>query len=654
MSHRRQLAAIMFTDIEGYTAIMQQDEQRAIDLKNRHREVLQHAHKQFDGHVIQFYGDGTLSIFQSAVQAVQCALTMQEAFCRSPRIPVRIGLHIGDVIFDDEHVVGDGVNLASRIESLSVAGSVLLSDKVNDEIRNHPELTTISVGTYQFKNIKRLVEVFALNHDGLVKPEPGSLEGKTESKKNSTPEKAKRIPAKSIAVLPFVNISNDPEQDYFSHGIAEEILNSLSNVSDLKVAGRTSSSQFNRNLIGLREIGEKLGVKTILEGSVRKQGNRIRITIQLVNVNDGFHLWSEKYDRNMDDIFAIQDEVALAVTQKLKVTLGEKDRARITKKYTQNTEAYELYLKGRFHLNRRGAPIITGMHYFQLAMDIDPGFALAYTGFADASMMAALYGMVQPRQIATKAKQCAETALQMDPLLSEPYCSLGLYYTILEWDWLNAEKNFLKAIELNPDYVQAHFWYGFNYLACVRRDFEKAEKHGRIAIELEPLNSICFGVYGAILHTAGKFKEAIAACKKGIELDRNSYICHLYKGLAYLILQEYDEAIDSFTYLMKISNNHHFAQNALLLTYCRMGKITEAQILLDDLKARLEKEYIGTAITGLSASILGDIDEAIDYFEKAYYDRDPALLTLKYEHQVPEALKSDPRFQQLLERIGFP
>ena len=301
MGQHRQLAAIMFTDIEGYTAIMQQSEQKAIGLKDRHREILQKEHQQFSGHIIQYYGDGTLSVFQSAVQAIQCALAMQQAFCQVPYVPVRMGLHIGDIIFDDNQIFGEGVNLASRIESLGVAGSVLISDKVNDEISNHPELKTVSVGVYQFKNIIREVEVFALDHEGLVKPVANSLAGKTEEKKESSLQRAKKnirqIQDKSIAVLPFVNMSNDPEQEYFSDGVAEEILNSLSNLKDLKVAGRTSSFQFKGKNIDLREIGEKLDVSTVLEGSVRKQGNFLRVTVQLINVDDGFHLWSEKCQR---------------------------------------------------------------------------------------------------------------------------------------------------------------------------------------------------------------------------------------------------------------------------------------------------------------------------------------------------------------------
>jgi len=654
MLHHRQLAAILFTDIEGYTTTMQQSEQKAIGQKDRHREVLKQAHKQFKGRIVQYYGDGTLSIFQSAVEAVQCALSMQQVFRQPPQVPVRMGLHIGDIIFDDEHVLGDGVNLASRIESLGIAGSVLLSDKVRDEIRNHPQLKTVSVGIYQLKNISRPVEVFALDHPGLVKPKPDSLKGKTEVKKDTALAPTRKIPAKSVAVLPFINISNDPEQDYFSTGIADEILNSLSNLKDLKVAGRTSSPQYNRENIGLREIGEKLGVKTILEGSVRKQGNRLRILVQLVNVSDGFHLWSQKYDRSMEDIFAIQDEVALAVTEKLKVTLLDKDRARITKNHTKNTEAYELYLKGRFYLNRRGGSIMTGMHYFQLAIDLDPGFALAYTGLADAGVMAAIYGLVPSKQVVYKVKQAAETALELDPHLTEPYCSLGAYYTIFEWNWVEAEKNFTKCIELNPGYTQAHYWYGLNYLAWVKHDPAAAEKQGRIVIELEPLSSICFGMYGAILHSSGKYQEALNACKTGIELDANSYICHLYKGWCYLALHQLNEAADAFSQLMKVSRRHHFSTNSLILTYYFMGKMEEARALLDELKSRPAEEYVGYASIALSVAFVDGVDEALVYLDKALEDRDPVLLTMKYNDLVSDALRADPRFQLLLEKIGFP
>ncbi|CAN5363173.1 hypothetical protein BH20BAC1_BH20BAC1_27560 [soil metagenome] len=259
---------------------------------------------------------------------------------------------MGDVVINEGNVFGDGVNLASRIESLGIAGSVLISDKVNDELRNQPAFKTLSMGVYNLKNIEREVEVFAIDHDGLTRPVPHSLTGKTGGKKVNPLDSF--IPEHSVAVLPFLNMSNDPEQEYFSDGISEEILNSLSHLKNLKVAGGTSSFQFKGTNIDLRELGKKLGVHTVLEGSVRKHKNQLRVTVQLINADDGFHLWSERYDREIEDIFTIQDEIALSVTEKLKVSLLETEVAALTNKPTNNEQAYDLYLKGRFFWNRRG------------------------------------------------------------------------------------------------------------------------------------------------------------------------------------------------------------------------------------------------------------------------------------------------------------
>lgn len=655
MAQTRQLAAIMFTDIEGYTAAMQHDEQKALLLKNRHRQVLQLRHQEYNGRIIQYYGDGTVSIFYSAVEAVQCALAMQREFCTGNKVPVRIGLHIGDIIFDEDQIFGDGVNLASRIESLGIAGSVLLSDKVYHEISNHPELNTIAVGTYQFKNVERPVEVYALNDKRIVVPRPYSLKGKTETPRPPVFQKPeKKVLGKSIAVLPFVNMSNDPDQEYFSEGVAEEILNSLSNIKNLQVAGRSSSFHFKSQNMDLRQIGQKLGVGTVLEGSVRKHGQRLRVTVQLTNVEDGFRLWSEKYDRNMDDLFAVQDEIAMAITEKLKVTLMEKDRTKMTRNHRQNREAYELYLKGRFYTNRRGASIITGIQCFKMAIDLDPSFALAHTGYADANLMAAFYGLVPAGQVIHKAKESAEKALQLDPNSCEPYCSLACYYACFAWNWQEAEKNFRKSIEINPRYTQAHYWYASLFLVWVTGDFAEAERHGRLAVDMEPLSAICYGMYGSVLHTTGKYQEALEVCNKGTELDAYSFVSHLFKGWALISLQRYDEALTTFEHLMNISNRHHFAHNSLVIALWLKGEKEKARVSMNELKERLVKEYIAYAVTGLAASYLGDLDDAFVYFERAFVDRDPMMLSLKYEHWVPDNLRADPRFGTLLQKIGYP
>ena len=657
MSQHRQLAAIMFTDIEGYTAIMQRDEDQAILLRDRHRDILQQKHSEFNGRVIQYYGDGTLSIFHSAVQAVECALQMQQIFCQAPNVPVRMGLHLGDIIINENHVFGDGVNLASRIESLSVAGAVLISDKIKDEIGNHPEFQTLSMGIYQLKNVERLVEVFALNNDGIVKPDLNKLYGKGQQvkpiKTPSVNKTAASFSRNSIAVLPFQNMSNDPDQEYFSDGVAEEILNSLSTLKQLKVAGRASSFQFRGIKRDLHEIGEKLGVKTVLEGSVRRQANRIRVTVQLVNIQDGYQLWSQRYDRNMDDIFAVQDEIALSITEKLKLTLLENEKRKV-RKNTENTEAYELYLKGRFYLNRRGGSILKGIKFFQLAVELDPDYALAHTGLADSYLLAASYGLVYPKDAGEKAKEAAETAIRLNPLLCEPYSSLGFYYTCFEWNWTMAEKFFKKSFEINSSYAQAHYWYGLDFLTWAAGDFEKAEKHGKIAIELEPLSSICYGMYAPMLHAQGKFHETISVCRRGTELDPYAFTCNLYEGLANIFLGNYNKGLEIFEKFMVLSNKHPFVAGALCITYCLMGEYEKAKYIYDDLVERSKTMYITYTMIGVSAGHLGYIDKAFEYFEKGLEARDPIILSLRFEHWMPSKVKEDPRFDEFIRKFNFP
>jgi adenylate cyclase len=255
-----------------------------------------------------------------------------------------------------------------------------------------------------------------------------------------------------------LNLSNDPEQKYFSEGVAEEILSALSNLLDLKVAGRTSSFQFQG-----KEVGRKVGVRHVLEGSVRKQGNRLRVTVQLVNVEDGFHLWSEKYERNLEDIFSIQDEIATAVTEKLKGTIQANGSGRTTQSYTQNPKAYELYLKGRFFINQRGASILTGIKYCQQALELDPSFALAHASYADGYLLTAFYGLMPPSDNG-QSPGSGRNGHPAGPRLCEPYCSLGFNYACCEWNWAEAEKNYWQSIALNLRYAQPHAWYGITYL----------------------------------------------------------------------------------------------------------------------------------------------------------------------------------------------
>lgn len=644
MSRRRQLAAIMFTDIVGYTSLMGEDEQKAFFLLRKNSQLQKDLIRKYEGTWIKELGDGLIASFYTATNAIFCAIALQQACSDIADLKLRIGIHLGEIIFEENDVFGDGVNIASRLQASAPISSIWISESVFNNIANKKEIKTKFIGEQQFKNVKQPLKIYEVNTEVNI----GAIYN--EYKKTFS----EPAPVKSIAVLPFSNMSNDPEQAYFSDGIAEEILNSLCHLKDLKVAGRMSSHQFKGKNIDFREVGEKLGVSTVMEGSVRKQGNMLRVTAQLINTADGYHIWSERYDRTTDDIFAIQEEIALALTEKLKITLFDNDRGRINRAHTLNTEAYELYLKGQFYMSRRGSFILNAISCFEKAKEIDPDFALAYVGFADANLLIASYGLAPSKPVMEKAKQAAEVALKIDPFLSNPHNSLGYYFTSSEWNWPEAKKNFLTSLELNPNNAEAHYRYGWNYLSWVEGNFEEAIKHGEISIKLEPLSSVCYGVYSLILHTAGKFEKALIAAKTGIELDAYSFLCRLTEGDCYRSLGRMDEAINSYELATKLSNRHAFAVNGLIWVHCELGNLQIANSLMNELKERSTKEYIPGTFTALSAAHLNNLEDAFYFLNRAFDDREPIILTLKNEHWVPKVLKEDIRFQNLISKIGLP
>lgn len=362
MKEIRMLAAIMFTDMVGYTALMQEDEKNAKILRDKHRDVLERLVSEHRGQILQYYEDGTLSIFGSAIEAAICGMKIQKELQEVPKVPLRIGIHAGDIVYDDEGVYGDGVNVALHIENISLPGSVLISEKINDELKNQKEVSSLYLGQYELKNVKQPTKIYALSNKGIVVPTPEQIEGKISG------------PDYSIAVLPFVNLSAEKDNEYFSDGITEELLNALAKVEGLSVTSRTSSFAFKGKNSDIREIGKKLGVKTVLEGSVRKYGDRVRVTAQLIDSENGYHKWSENYDKKLEDIFAVQDEIAVSIVDQLKKTMTlRKPSEGLVKVTTKNIDAYNLYLKGLFYWNK-WAPdfVLKAITHFEEATVICP------------------------------------------------------------------------------------------------------------------------------------------------------------------------------------------------------------------------------------------------------------------------------------------
>ena len=539
MESRRQLAAIMFTDITGYTALMQKDESLAMDLRNRHRDSFSRLHQEYDGEIVQYFGDGTLSIFKSSVHAVQCAIALQQEMQREPKVPLRIGIHTGDIIHTKEEIIGDGVNLASRIEALAKPGSILISDQLHFQIKNHG-IETQSQGWFELKNVTHPILIHAIRAPGIVVPSP-VLKEPTQSVKD-------RASTKSIAILPFVNMSNDQEQEYFCDGITEEIINSLSHLRSLKVIARTSAFMFKNKNEDIRKIGKQLNVETLLEGSVRKSGNRVRITSQLINAQDGSHFWSERYDREMKDIFEIQDEISLAIVDALKIELLGNEREKVVDNKTRNIDAYNLYLRGQFEWYKRTKKgMVESISLFEEALQIDPNYVLAQVGIASAYIAMCDWGVMNPRDALPRAREILQRAEQKNDQHSEIY-AVFCYYDLCSWD-LNAYRvHHQKCFDLDP---QLPFLHHIDAVAGnVLGDYDRALHSNDLARKMDPLSLIFNFARGHTLFLSGRYEEAIEQFKYVISLDQKFEPAHLWTMYSMVQLQNYEGAVSSFKMIL--------------------------------------------------------------------------------------------------------
>jgi TolB-like protein/Tfp pilus assembly protein PilF len=632
----------MFTDMVGYTALMQEDEQKAKENRDRHRKILQELIAAHQGKILQYYGDGTLAIFNSAIEAVECATRIQQELQKQPKIPLRIGLHTGDIVYDHEGVYGDGVNIASRIEGLAISGSILISGKVYDDIKNHREFETVSLGSFDLKNVKKPVELYAIGNEGLAVPNKQEIHSGPKDK------------VKSLAVLPFVNMSPDPDNEYFSDGITEELLNVLAQVDGLQVTARTSSFAFKGKHEDIRQIGSQLGVKTILEGSVRKAGNRVRITAQLISVADGYHLWSESFDRRLDDIFEVQDEIALRISNRLreKLTLvAGKDM--LVKIPTENIEVYNTYLKGLFHANKWTVEDTNiAIDAFQKAVDMEPDFALPWSGLANLHIYLGASGKRPPAQVYPKAKEYAEKAVQLDDRSAESHCSLASAYFYYEWDWDKTLQSLERAIHLNPSYAGAYLLKALVF--SIKGNADKAIATMQKSIQLDPLSAPGIFAYASILGMSGRFQEAMDQYDKLAEISPHFPDAICQKGILYSSLGEKEKAKELYDAALEVPGSEAWAYACIGSWYADMNQFAKTKEYLEKLLEG-RKSMPGQpvlACTALLYGVLDKTDEMFLYFNKSVEAKENFALFLK-GFQAIHKYHSDPRFTELLHKMGL-
>lgn len=638
----RQLAAVMFTDMVGFTALMQKDEQKAKSNRDRHRKVLEKHIFEHLGKILQYYGDGTLSIFGSAIEAVKCAKKIQLELQKEPQVPLRIGIHLGDIVYEDDGAYGDGLNVASRIESLSVGGAVLFSDKVHDEIKNQPELTRKSLGSYKLKNVTRPVEVFALTEEGLVIPQPGELKGKGKITENS------------VAVLPFVNMSADQENEYFSDGITEELINALTKIENLLVTSRTSSFAFKGKNYDIRKIGSQLDVGTVLEGSVRKAGNKVRITAQLINTSDGYHFWSEVFDRELEDIFEVQDEISRKIASKLKKEIAsEKTKEALEKSKPRDLEAYNLLLKGKFHFCKWSPPdTYKALELFRKASKIDPSYPLPYSWIAGCYSFLGAIGFLPPQEAYPKAKEYAIKSLELDNNLPEAHLSVGIVNLFFEWDWEGVKDSLQKAIELNPSLASAHQFYAM-YLKLMDK-IEGAVREAEQAHFLDPLSAPISDCLGDIYFHAGRFDLAIEQYKKTLELDQNFRKSYFGLGWTYWEKGELERSLEIFKKVQNIPGKDFWGTSLTGCAYAMLGNEEKALECLKELeeKERTEKGISLDIDFAIIYTGLKNFDKVFFHLEKAYNERQGGMIFIK--NRPWKAIQKDPRFKVLMDKMGLP
>lgn len=461
----------------------------------------------------------------------------------------------------------------------------------------------------------------------------------------------------SIAVLPFLNLSSDKENEYFSDGLAEEIINALTNLKNLRVTARTSAFAFRGDQQNVRDIGDKLHVSSVLEGSVRKAGNRVRISVQLIEVAEGNNLWSERYDREMTDVFEIQDEISQAIVASLKVQLASQpgtDAARLTKslvkRYTENLDAYELYLKGRFELYKMtGEGLRTSRRLFEEAIRLDPKYALAHDGLAYAWYLEGFMGFMAPKETMPKAKAAVRRAIELDESVAEAHATLGVILALYDWDWAGAEREMIRSIEVNGSSPVCRDGYAFYYLRPVGR-IEEAISETQLALSLDPL-SILFRAHLAFLfYLQKKYEQSITQFRKVLEMSPEYYLAHAMMGNVYTLAGQFDEALTSYANARHADADSKFIDSLEAMTLAMAGRRHEAVGLLDRITQKAASGYISPVSIAYVYTALGDADQAFENLNRAVGERDPNLLGLT-SNPIFDTVRSDERFGAIVRKM---
>lgn len=679
MSSERRLAAIMFCDIVGYTAMMEKDEGMARGTVEHFKNVLEETLDAHNGEVKHYYGDGCLCLFNTATDAVRCAYSMQKEFQQTPAVPLRIGIHMGEVLIEDEEIYGSGVNLASRIESLGMAGAVLFSKSVCEQIQNHPEFEAVSLGSFSFKNVEKRTEVFALTNEGLPVPKVNEADAKLESPEEKSSKLSWRslIPvisiavlitvlvfwalkggqekgqvaevqlARSIAVLPFDNFSTDEEHQFFADAMADEIRAQLLNIRDLRVIASASSNYFKGKDISTAQIGKDLDVNYLLEGRVQRSGNTVKISVELSNTKTNELEWSPPpFERSMEDIFLIENEIASQIVSQLSIQLTAKERNAFDKAPTNNAEAYEAFLQGQELLNRGGGrqmELDMAVEYFERAIALDSNFDRAHLGLAKTHVQYLFWGRKRAIEAIDDAFNAAFKATDTE---SAEYLATIGFINFFRFEGKTAKAQLEKAVGMSPNNADALIKLA--WISLYNGDPDGSKELMEKAHAIDPLSTFLSGSLGLNYYYSHKYQEGIERFEELlIDQPNDDFLKWMY-GHMCVGKGDYPKAVEIF------QDRKAGRKTNWMLAYAlgQNGQKEEAQEILDYLLDKRENAYVPAFMIATVYMGLDDQEKALEWLELDIADGGQGhfIWGLK-EDPIFKPLMGNPRFDKVLSVI---
>jgi len=661
---RRLLAAIMFTDIVGYTSLMGESEERGLEILKRNRSIQKPIIRKYNGVILKEMGDGNLTRFDSAINAILSAKEIQQSVRKNSNYRLRIGIHLGDITIEDEDIFGDGVNIASRLESISDPGAIYVSDAIIKAIRGTETIKYAEIGPVHLKNVSQPVVVYYISEKGITKPNQEKIKDLTlnQSEKDRSGKKSllgfltklfnksQETQISSLAVLPFSNLMNDQDQDYFVAGMHDALITELSKIGVFRVISRQSTLKYAGSTLSIKDIARQLNVDGILEGSVLKSGDRVIIQVQLIKAKPSeSHFFANSYDRHISDVINMHREIASDIARKTEAPVDLSETGLKQESQKINAEAYEAYLKGSFHWNKlTKEDLEIAEDYFKLAIEKDPEYPLAYVGMASIGLGRAQMGYASWKESAILLQGYLGKAQNIDPSLPEIHHINAVFNYSSLWQWEKAEAEFIEALKYNPNHATTHAYY--SHFLCIIKRSEEGLKQIALAIQLDPFNILFKELYCIDLFFSRDYDQAEKVILEILEKAPESRLALSILRSVYHQQGKLDKAISSWK---KFFEKDPEACKTIEIG-CNEGGYTQAlESLAEMFVVRSKKSFVSPWRIATTFTRSGNTKEALTWLQKAYLSNDPNFPSINVD-PIFDDLREEADFKELIERMNFP